>query len=98
LPLVQEEFQNLLRSLATRSLNLRQLGFKGGFGLLLAVAERLLANVLLRSEQGAEALLARGGSWISDAGYCTVAYRDYSYYPDYRDDSIGFRLARSSGN
>ena len=40
----------------------------------------------------------RGGSWISDAGYCTVAYRDYSYYPDYRDDSIGFRLARSSGN
>jgi energy-coupling factor transport system permease protein len=65
LPLVQEEFQNLLRSLATRSVNLRQLGFKGGFGLLLAVAERLLANVLLRSEQGAEALLARGGSWIS---------------------------------
>jgi energy-coupling factor transport system permease protein len=35
--------------------------------LLLAVAERLLANVLLRSEQGAEALLARGGSWISPA-------------------------------
>jgi len=65
LPLVQEEFQNLLRSLATRSLNLRQLGMKGGFGLLLAVAERLLANVLLRSEQGAEALLARGGGWIS---------------------------------
>ncbi|MCX5945533.1 MAG: energy-coupling factor transporter transmembrane protein EcfT [Cyanobacteria bacterium] len=67
LPLVQEEFQNLLRSLATRSLNLRQLGVKGGFGLLLAVAERLLANVLLRSEQGAEALLARGGGWITPA-------------------------------
>ena len=67
LPLVQEEFQNLLRSLATRSLNLRQLGVKGGFGLLLAVDERLLANVLLRSEQGAEALLARGGGWITPA-------------------------------
>jgi energy-coupling factor transport system permease protein len=67
LPLVQEEFQNLLRSLAIRSLNLRQLGMKGGGGLLLALAERLLANVLLRSEQGAEALRARGGGWISPA-------------------------------
>jgi energy-coupling factor transport system permease protein len=31
---------------------------------VLAVAERLLANVLLRAEQGAEALLARGGCWL----------------------------------
>ena len=64
LPLVQEELQNLLRSLATRSVNLKALGWKAGLGLLLAVGERLLANVLLRSEQGAEALMARGGRWL----------------------------------
>jgi energy-coupling factor transport system permease protein len=65
LPLVQEELQNLLRALATRAVNLRSLGWKGGLALVLAVGERLLANVLLRSEQGAEALLARGGRWLS---------------------------------
>ena len=65
LPLVQEEFQNLLRSLATRSVNLRRLGFQASVGLVLALGVRLLANVLLRAEQGAEALLARGGQWIA---------------------------------
>ena len=64
LPLVQEELQNLLRSLATRSFQLRQLGFKGGMALLLGLGERLLANLLLRSEQGAEALMARGGQLL----------------------------------
>ena len=52
LPLAQEELQNLLRSLAGRAVNLRQLGFKASFGLVLAVGERLLANILLRAEQG----------------------------------------------
>ena len=61
LPLVQEELQNLLRSLAGRALNLRKLGFKACFGLVLSVGERLLANILLRAEQGADALVARGG-------------------------------------
>ena len=37
LPLVQEELQNLLRSLASRAVNLRRLGFKASFGLVLAV-------------------------------------------------------------
>ncbi|APD47577.1 energy-coupling factor transporter transmembrane protein EcfT [Synechococcus sp. CS-602] len=64
LPLVQEEFQNLLRSLATRAVNLRSLGLKGALGIVLAVGERLLANLLLRAEQGAEALMARGGQWL----------------------------------
>jgi len=68
LPLVQEELQNLLRALATRAVVLKRLGWKGGLGLLLAVGERLLANVLLRAEQGADALLARGG--------CTLDPRD----------------------
>ncbi|WP_411876600.1 CbiQ family ECF transporter T component [Vulcanococcus limneticus] len=67
LPLVQEEFQNLLRSLATRAVNLRRLGWKPSLALVLALGERLLANVLLRAEQGAESLLARGGQWIPPA-------------------------------
>ena len=61
LPLVQEELQNLLRSLISRAVSLKRLGFKAAFGLVLAVGERLLANILLRAEQGADALLARGG-------------------------------------
>lgn len=67
LPLVQEEFQNLLRSVATRSVNLRRLGVQASLGLVLALGERLLANVLLRAEQGADALIARGGRWIAPA-------------------------------
>ena len=64
LPLVQEELQNLLRSLATRAVSLKALGWKAGLALVLALGERLLANLLLRAEQGAEALMARGGRWI----------------------------------
>jgi energy-coupling factor transport system permease protein len=67
LPLVQEELQNLLRALATRAINLRSLGWQGGLGVVLAVGERLLANVLLRAEQGADALMARGGQWLPPA-------------------------------
>ena len=69
LPLAQEELQNLLRSLASRAVNLRKLGFKAGFGLVLAVGERLLANILLRSEQGADALVARGGLILGPTSY-----------------------------
>ena len=65
LPLVQEEFQNLVRSVATRAVNFRQLGWKASFALLLASGERLLANVLLRADQGADALIARGGHLLS---------------------------------
>lgn len=70
LPLVQEELQNLLRSLASRAVNLRRLGFKASFGLVLSVGERLLANILLRAEQGAEALMARGGTWLPAEAFC----------------------------
>ncbi|MFQ6537944.1 MULTISPECIES: CbiQ family ECF transporter T component [Aphanothece] len=64
LPLVQEELQNLLRAVATRAVNLRSLGWRASLGLVLVLGERLLANLLLRAEQGAEALLARGGTWL----------------------------------
>lgn len=65
LPLIQEEVQNLLRSLVTRAVDLKRLGFKASLGLLLSVGERLLANILLRAEQGADSLVARNGFWMS---------------------------------
>jgi formylglycine-generating enzyme required for sulfatase activity len=37
----------------------------------------------------------RGGSWYSDAAFCSSASR-YFLSPDYRYDFIGFRLARGS--
>ncbi len=64
LPLVQEELQNLLRSLAIRAVNLRKLGIKGAIALLLAVGERLIGNILLRAEQGADAFVSRGGYFL----------------------------------
>ncbi len=64
LPLVQEEFQNLLRSLATRAIDIKKLGFKATLSLIISLAERLLVNILLRAEQGADALVARGGVWL----------------------------------
>ncbi len=61
LPLVQEEMQNLIRALASRAVNLKVLGLKGSINLMLSIAERLLANIFLRAEQGADAFLVRGG-------------------------------------
>ena len=40
----------------------------------------------------------RGGSWDLDAVFAAVAYRVDLDNPADRDDRIGFRLARSSGN
>ncbi len=64
LPLVQEEMQNLLRSLSTRAIRFRELGFKASIGVVLSLGEKMLANILLRAEQGAEALLMRSGGSI----------------------------------
>ena len=64
LPLVQEELQNLLRSIASRSVDLKKIGFKASIALFLSVGERLVANILLRAEQGADALISRGGKWL----------------------------------
>ena len=65
IPLIQEEFQNLMRSLSTRAVAFKKLGVKASFGLILSICERLLANILLRSQQGADALIARNGSLSS---------------------------------
>ena len=65
LPLVQEELQNLFRSIAVRAINFRKLGLKNTLGLLVSVGERLLSNILLRAEQGADSLMLREGLWLS---------------------------------
>jgi len=59
IPLVQEEFQNIIKSVSVRSINFRNLGFKKSFNLLLILVERLFQNIFLRIDQGAESLLSK---------------------------------------
>ena len=59
IPLVQEEFQNIIKSVSVRSINFRNLGLKKSFNVLLILVERLFQNVLLRIDQGAESLLSK---------------------------------------
>ena len=65
LPLVQEELQNLVRSIGVRAIKFRKLGFKSSLGLFVTLGERLLSNILLRAEQGADSLMSREGLWLS---------------------------------
>jgi energy-coupling factor transport system permease protein len=60
IPLVLEETQNLIRSVQTRAINWKKLGFRGSIQVWLAVTERLLKNLLLRAEQTAAAMSVRG--------------------------------------
>ena len=60
IPLVLEEVQNLVRSVSTRAINWRKLGWRRGLQIWLIVAERLLSNLLLRAEQIASAMKVRG--------------------------------------
>ena len=59
IPLVQEEFQNIIKSVSVRSINFRNLGLKKSFNVLLILVERLFQNILLRIDQGAESLLSK---------------------------------------
>ncbi len=65
LPLVQEELQNLFRSIGVRAIDFRKLGLKTTLGLFISLGERLLSNILLRAEQGADSLMLREGLWLS---------------------------------
>jgi len=65
LPLVQEELQNLFRSVGVRAIDFRKLGLKSSLGLFVSLGERLLSNILLRAEQGADSLMSREGLWLS---------------------------------
>lgn len=60
IPLVLEEVQNLVRSVWTRAINWKKLGVRKSLQVWLMVAERLLENLLLRSEQIASAMTVRG--------------------------------------
>jgi energy-coupling factor transport system permease protein len=60
IPLVLEEVQNLVRSVQTRAINWKKLGFRGSAQVWLAVVERLLENLLLRAEQISAAMEVRG--------------------------------------
>ena len=60
IPLVLEEFQNLVRSISTRAINWKKLGMRKTVQVWLLVAERLLENLLLRAEQMASAMQVRG--------------------------------------
>jgi energy-coupling factor transport system permease protein len=60
IPLVLEEVQNLVRSVRTRAINWKKLGFRGATQVWSAIAERLLDNLLLRAEQIASAMQVRG--------------------------------------
>jgi energy-coupling factor transport system permease protein len=60
IPLVLEEAQNLIRSVQTRAINWKKLGFRGAAQVWLAVTERVLKNLLLRAEQTAAAMEVRG--------------------------------------
>ena len=59
IPLVQEEFQNIIKSVSVRSINFRNLGLKKSFNVLLILVERLFQNIFMRIEQGAESLLSK---------------------------------------
>ncbi len=59
IPLVQEEFQNIIKSVSVRSINFRNLGFKKSFNVILILVERLFQNIFLRIDQGAESLLSK---------------------------------------
>ncbi len=59
IPLVQEEFQNLIKSVSVRSINVRNLGLKKSFNVLITLVERLFLNIFLRIEQGSDALLSK---------------------------------------
>ncbi len=60
IPLVLEEVQNLVRSVRTRAINWRKLGWRHATQIWLMVAERLLDNLLLRAQQIAGAMKVRG--------------------------------------
>ena len=60
IPLVLEEIQNLTRSVRTRAIAWKTLGFKQSMQLWLMVSEKLLENLLMRAEQMATAMDIRG--------------------------------------
>jgi len=65
IPLVQEEFQNIIKSVSVRSINFRNLGLKKTLNVGFTLIERIFLNILLRIEQGSESLLSKGSLKIN---------------------------------
>ncbi len=78
IPLVQEEFQNIIKSISVRSINFRILGFKKSFNVLLMLVERLFQNILLRIDQGAESLLSKKKIIIKTSRFRSIDHKKFS--------------------
>ena len=77
IPLVQEEFQNILKSFSVRSINFRKLGFKSSINVFLTLVERLFLNIFLRIEQGADSLLSKKKIFINSNRFKTSQRRSF---------------------
>ena len=77
IPLVQEEFQNIVKSVSVRSLNLRSLGFKKSINVLLTMVERLFLNIFLRIDQGADSLLSKKNIIVNPNRFKTFDKNNY---------------------
>ena len=77
IPLVQEEFQNILKSFSVRSINFRNLGFKSSINVFLTLVERLFLNIFLRIEQGADSLLSKKTIFINSNRFKTSQRRSF---------------------
>lgn len=60
IPLVLEEVQNLIRSVRTRAIQWKKLGFRGVIQFVLLLVDRLIENLFMRAEQIASAMTVRG--------------------------------------
>ena len=80
LPLVQEELQNLFRSVGVRAIDFKKLGLKTTLGLFVTLGERLLSNILLRAEQAADSLMLREGIWLSSEQIRPDIIFDFRYF------------------
>ena len=77
IPLVQEEFQNILKSFSVRSINFRNLGFKRSINVFLTLIERLFLNIFLRIEQGADSLLSKKTIFINSNRFKTSQKKSF---------------------
>ena len=80
IPLVQEEFQNIIKSVSVRSINYRNLGLKKTFNLGLSLIERIFLNILLRIEQGSDSLLSKGFIQINIKSFKPKEKQKVSYF------------------
>ena len=77
IPLVQEEFQNIIKSVSVRSINFKSLGFKKSINVLLIFVERLFLNIFLRVDQGADSLLSKKDILITTNRLKTFNKKNY---------------------